>query len=61
MLIFGVLFIGDPRYHYAMYAPLAIFAGAGASVLWRITAAAWRDVFGSRSLGDLLRTYGTPQ
>lgn len=60
MLIFGVLFIGDPRYHYAMYAPIAIFASTGLAALWRITAAQWRDVFGDRSLGTLLRTFGTP-
>ena len=46
MLVFGVLFIGDPRYHYAMYIPLAVFAGAGLAALWRLTAANWRDVFG---------------
>jgi 4-amino-4-deoxy-L-arabinose transferase-like glycosyltransferase len=60
MLIFGVLFIGDPRYHYAMYVPLAVFGAAGVSAALGVTAAAWRDVFGDRSFGQLLRTYGTP-
>ena len=60
MLIFGVLFIGDPRYHYAMYGPIAIFASVGLAALWRMTAAQWREVFGDRSPGSLLRTFGTP-
>lgn len=55
MLIFGVLFIGDPRYHYAMYVPLAVLAGAGAAALWGVTAAQWREVFGDRRPADLLR------
>ena len=59
MLIFGVLFIGDPRYHYAMYLPIAIFASTGMAALWRMTAAQWSDVMGGRSLGALLRTFGT--
>lgn len=60
MLIFGVLFIGDPRYHYAMYLPLAIFAAPGISMLMRITAQQWREISGGRSFGSVLRTYGTP-
>lgn len=60
MIVFGVLFIGDPRYHYAMYIPLAVFAGAGVVALARLTGQHWRDVFGERRLGDVLRTYGTP-
>jgi 4-amino-4-deoxy-L-arabinose transferase-like glycosyltransferase len=61
MIIFGVLFIGDPRYHYALYVPLAVFGGAGASLACTITAAAWRDAMGQRTLGQILRTYGTPR
>jgi hypothetical protein len=60
LLIFGVLFIGDPRYHYAMYIPMAVFGGAGLAALWRLTALNWRDVFGDRSFGQVIRTYGTP-
>ena len=60
MLMFGVLFIGDPRYHYAMYIPISIFASVGLAALWRITAAQWHEVFGGRSLASLLRTFGTP-
>ena len=60
MLIFGVLFIGDPRYHYAMYIPIAVFASTGFAALWRLTAAQWRTVAGERSLMSVLRTYGTP-
>jgi 4-amino-4-deoxy-L-arabinose transferase-like glycosyltransferase len=59
MLMFGVLFIGDSRYHYAMYIPIAIFASPGLAALWRITAAQWHDVMGGRSIGTLLRTFGT--
>jgi 4-amino-4-deoxy-L-arabinose transferase-like glycosyltransferase len=61
MLIFGVLFIGDPRYHYAMYVPMAILGGVGIAALGRITAAQWREAFGGRSFGAVLRTYGTPE
>jgi 4-amino-4-deoxy-L-arabinose transferase-like glycosyltransferase len=60
MLVFGVLFIGDPRYHYAMYIPIAIFASTGLAALWRMTAKQWREVAGGRSLGSVLRTFGTP-
>ncbi len=60
MIMFGVLFIGDPRYHYALYAPISIFASVGLATLWRITAAQWHEVFGDRSVGSLLRTFGTP-
>ena len=60
MLLFGVLFIGDPRYHYAMYIPIAVFASGGLAALWRMTGEQWRAVAGERSLGDMLRTYGTP-
>lgn len=60
MIVFGVLFIGDPRYHYAMYFPLAIFSSAGMAAAWRLTASRFRQVAGGRSLGSLLRTYGTP-
>lgn len=61
MIVFGVLFIGDPRYHYALYLPIAIFSGVGFAALMRMTAANWRDVAGGRSLGSVLRTYGTPE
>ena len=61
MVVFGVLFIGDPRYHYALYFPLVIFAAPALAALWRITADNFRAVSGGRSLGDVLRTYGTPR
>lgn len=60
MLVFGVLFIGDPRYHYAMYFPIAIFAAPGFAALWRLTADHWHAVAGERSLMSVLRRYGTP-
>ena len=60
MLIFGVLFIGDPRYHYALYVPITIFASTGPAALWRLTAEQWRSVAGERSLLSILRTHGTP-
>lgn len=60
MLVFGALFIGDPRYHYALYIPIAVFAGPTLAALWSAVAAGWRDVAGGRSLGEVLRTYGTP-
>ena len=61
MLVFGVLFIGDPRYHYAMYIPLAVFAAPGVVLAGRLTARQWREVAGGRSFGSVLRTYGTPE
>ena len=61
MLVFGVLFIGDPRYHYALYIPLAILGGLGLAAVGRITAAQWREAFGGRTLGSVLRMYGTPE
>lgn len=60
MLTFGVLFIGDPRYHYALYIPIAIFAAPGLAALWRVTVEQWRQVFGQRSLVSILRTRGAP-
>jgi 4-amino-4-deoxy-L-arabinose transferase-like glycosyltransferase len=60
MLIFGVLFIGDPRYHYALYVPLAVLAAPGLATLWRMTGEQFREVSRGRSLGQVLRTYGTP-
>jgi len=60
MLVFGVLFIGDPRYHYALYIPIVVFAGPALAALWSAVAAGWRDVASGRSLGEVLRTYGTP-
>jgi 4-amino-4-deoxy-L-arabinose transferase-like glycosyltransferase len=60
MVVFGVLFIGDPRYHYAMYIPLAVFAAPGFALLWRLTGDHWRAIAGDRSLMSVLRTYGTP-
>ena len=61
ILIFGVLFIGDPRYHYAMYVPLAVFGGYGMSLLSRVTEESWREAFGSARRGTALPTYGTPE
>jgi 4-amino-4-deoxy-L-arabinose transferase-like glycosyltransferase len=61
MFIFGVLFIGDPRYHYALYLPLAILGGVGIAHAGRITAAQWRATFGDRTFVSVLRTFGTDQ
>lgn len=61
MLMFGVLFIGDPRYHYALYIPMSVFAGVGASAMFGITAAHWREMTSGRSFGSVLRTFGTPE
>ena len=60
MLVFGVLFIGDPRYHYALYLPICVFAAVGLATIWRMTGEQWREVSGGRSLGAVLRTFGTP-
>lgn len=61
MVMFGVLFIGDPRYHYALYLPMAVFGGVGLSAIFGITAAHWREMTGGRSFGSVLRTFGTPE
>ena len=60
MLMFGVIFIGDPRYHFGMYLPIVVFASTGLAALWRMSQEAWHDASGGRSLGEILRTYGTP-
>jgi hypothetical protein len=60
LLIFGVLFIGDPRYHYAMYIPLAILGGAGIGAMARVTADQWRDMFGRKVL-PRVAVYGAPE
>lgn len=60
IIMFGVLFIGDPRYHYALYIPIAVFAGRGLAALWRITGEHWRDIAGDRSPMSYLRRFGTP-
>jgi hypothetical protein len=48
MVVFGVLFIGDPRYHYAMYVPLAVFGAVGVVALARLTADQWREAADGR-------------
>lgn len=53
LVIFGVLFIGDPRYHYAMYIPLAVFAGAALAAIARLTQHQWREVRGDRGFAAL--------
>lgn len=55
MIVFGVLFIGDPRYHYAMYIPLAVFSAPGFAAMWRLTGEHWRGVAGDRSPRAVLR------
>ena len=42
------------------YIPIAIFASTGLAALWRITAEQWAEVMSGRSLGAMLRTFGTP-
>jgi 4-amino-4-deoxy-L-arabinose transferase-like glycosyltransferase len=61
IIVFGVLFIGDPRYHYALYIPMAVLGGVGIAAVGRITAAQWREAFGGRTLSSVLRTFGTPE
>ncbi len=61
ILVFGVLFIGDPRYHYALYIPMTVLGGVGIAAVGRITAAQWREAFGGRTLSSVLRTFGTPE
>ncbi|MDP9238740.1 MAG: glycosyltransferase family 39 protein [Chloroflexota bacterium] len=60
MLMFGVIFIGDPRYHFGMYTTLVVFASTGITMVLRMTREQWREAMGGRSIGRLLRTYGTP-
>ncbi len=50
MIAFGVLFIGDPRYHYAMYIPICVFASVGLAAIWRMTVEHWRQVAGAWSV-----------
>lgn len=60
IVMFGVLFIGDPRYHYALYIPITVFAGRGLAALWRLTAEHWRAIVGDRSPLAYLRSPGAP-
>jgi 4-amino-4-deoxy-L-arabinose transferase-like glycosyltransferase len=60
MLMFGVIFIGDPRYHFGMYTTLVVFASTGIAMVLRMTREQWREAMGGRTIGRLLRTYGTP-
>jgi 4-amino-4-deoxy-L-arabinose transferase-like glycosyltransferase len=60
MVVFGVLFIGDPRYHFAMYPTLVIFAAPAIVALLGATRDGWRDVAGGRPIGTVLHRYGTP-
>ena len=50
LFLFGVLFVGDPRYHYALYIPFAIFAGPAIAEIWRMTGERRRTVAGGRTL-----------
>lgn len=61
MIIFGVLFIGDPRYHYALYVPITIFGGVGLAALWRITASRWRETFAERGRLPSIAAYTAPE
>jgi hypothetical protein len=58
MITFGVLFIGDPRYHYALYIPIAVFAGTGLAAAWRMTAEHWRSIAGDRTPMSYVRRSG---
>ncbi len=60
LVIFGVLFIGDPRYHYAMYIPLAVFGGVGLAAIARLTLHQWREVNGDRGF-EALRPFAARQ
>ena len=44
-----------------MYLPIVIVASTGLAALWRITGEQWREISGGRSLGSVLRTFGTPE
>ncbi len=53
--LFGVLFVGDPRYHYALYIPLAIFSSVAIAELARLTGERRRELAGAWSGDGLLR------
>lgn len=58
ILTFGVIFIGDPRYHFGMYTSLIVLASPALALLWRLTAENLREVTGGRSLRAVLRLPG---
>ena len=60
LVMFGILFAGDPRYHYALYIPLAIFSGPALREVWRMTAERWRTVAGGRTLVSVLHDRPRP-
>jgi hypothetical protein len=55
MVVFGVLFIGITRYHYALYIPLSIFGSVSLAEIWRMSADRWRQLFGGRSVAVAAR------
>ncbi|MBF6599609.1 MAG: glycosyltransferase family 39 protein [Dehalococcoidia bacterium] len=55
VLLFGVLFVGDPRYHYALYIPLSVFASVSLAEIWRMTGERWRQLTGGRSVAPVAR------
>ena len=55
MVVYGMLLVGDPGYHVAMYPSLIVLASPALALLWRITADNFRDAFGGRSLGELVQ------
>ena len=48
MLLFGVLFPADPRYHYALYLPLVIFGSVSLVEIWQMTVEHYRELRGGR-------------
>lgn len=55
VLLFGVLFVGDPRYHYALYIPFSVFASVSLAEIWRMTGERWRQLTGGRSVAPVAR------
>lgn len=50
MLLFGLLFPADPRYHYALYLPLTIFGSVALVEIWRMTVEHYRELRGGRMI-----------
>ena len=55
MVVYGILLVGDPGYHVAMYPSLIVLASPALALLWRMTADNFHSTFGGRPLGELVR------
>lgn len=59
MFMFGVVFIGDPRYHFGMYPTLAILASVAIVALGQVVRDEWAAIAGGKSFRAVITRYGS--